>query len=493
MGKFNRHTIFSRLLASAFPIFAYLPPDEFKKFMMFFDAIVVAAFFLIGSYLTYDLANPYCYPLSMYAVFLPLFVIMWMSLLYFLGMYRTFKTKQISEILFIIVKAVIIGAVFWSIFMYVFEMHYVRKVFIIFTYSLTTISLTVEKLMLMFFLRYQDKKGISYRRILVVGTGERACSFIDKINKNPEWGIKVVGIIDENEKVSSTIKDTKIIGSLNNIAKIIEETVVDEVVFILPRRWLTMLEEYILICEKVGVKASIAADLFTPSVTKLRVKELYDMPFLIVDTMPYNVWHLFIKRTLDVLGSFSMLLLSFPFLLISAILIKLTSHGPVIFKQKRLGLNGRIFTLYKLRTMVVGAEHMLNKIKDVTETDGPVFHSRRDPRVTPIGRFLRMTSLDELPQLFNVLIGEMSFIGPRPPLPEEAKQYERWQRRRLSLRPGIVCTWQVTKRFQPGFAEWVKMDLDYIDNWSLMLDFKILLKTLPAILKGWRYWSSKKS
>lgn len=486
----EERTRFSRFLAT-FPFLGYLAPHEFKKFMLLFDIFIIIGSFLIAIIIRniYRDTPDVWYG---YFVFFPQYLAIWLGILYFLGIYKSFKAKKTYEILLILFKSILFGYVFWTVYMHIFKVDYFNIRFIIFTFFLTAVSISIEKLAFISLFRYQAKKGINFRRILIIGSGERAKHFIDLNNKNAEWNIEIVGILDEEDRVGTVIGDNKVVGSLNDIAKIIEENVVDEVFFIIPRKWLSRVEDYIMLCEKIGIRVSIAADFFTPLITKLKTTELYGLPFLTIDTTLYNVWHLYIKRIFDISISLIVLIVNLPVFLIVAIAIKLTSPGPVLFKQKRLGLHGRIFTLYKFRTMIEGADRMLDEVKHLSESRGPVFHSRKDPRITPIGRFLRMASLDELPQLLNVIKGDMSIIGPRPPLPEETKQYEKWQKRRLSLRPGIVCTWQVTKRFQPDFGEWMQMDLDYIDNWSLALDFKVFLKIIPAILRGFRFWLSKK-
>ncbi|MBI4707254.1 MAG: sugar transferase [Candidatus Omnitrophica bacterium] len=431
------------------------------------------------------------FPIRTFISILPMLCIVWGWLLYHFKMYESIRKRRILDILFIVFKVSFLGVIILGSYLYVVGIYNVK---LLFNFTLiSAVLIIMEKIALMYLFVYLRKIQIHFRNIIVVGTGKRAQNFIDLLNRNAEWSIRIVGLVDEKETVGTEVMNTKVIGSLNDLATILKENVIDEVVFILPRNWLSRLEDYVKICESVGVRVSIAVDFFTFSFAKLKTIDIHGMPFLSMDTMPYNVWHLFVKRLCDIFISLIVLMLIMPLLIICALVIKLTSQGPVIFKQRRLGLNGRIFTLYKFRTMVEGAEKMLNEVKKLSETEGPVFHSRNDPRVTSVGRFLRMTSLDELPQLINVLIGDMSLIGPRPPLPEEAEAYERWQRRRLSLRPGIVCTWQVTRRFNPDFRDWVQMDLDYIDNWSLSLDLKILLRTLPAIIKGWKYWRSGNS
>jgi exopolysaccharide biosynthesis polyprenyl glycosylphosphotransferase len=203
---------------------------------------------------------------------------------------------------------------------------------------------------------------------------------------------------------------------------------------------------------------------------------------LTLSSSPQDPVSLILKRAMDIAVSLVALIAALPlFILPAMILIKWTSPGPVVFRQKRVGRNGRLFTLYKLRTMHVDAEKMKDSLQAQNEVDGPAFKIRNDPRVTPVGAVLRKLSIDELPQLWNVLRGDMSLVGPRPPLPAEVERYERWQRRRLSMRPGITCIWQVSGRSDVAFHRWMEMDLEYIDNWSLGLDLKILLQTIPSV------------
>jgi exopolysaccharide biosynthesis polyprenyl glycosylphosphotransferase len=205
---------------------------------------------------------------------------------------------------------------------------------------------------------------------------------------------------------------------------------------------------------------------------------------LTLSSTPRKGFELFVKAVIDRGVAIVGLILLAPFFALLALLIKLESRGPVFFQQQRSGLNGRVFTLYKFRSMVCDAEARKAELEQSNEMDGPVFKMAKDPRITRIGAFLRRTSLDELPQLINVARGEMSLVGPRPPLPQEVQAYEPWQRRRLSMKPGLTCIWQVSGRNNINFEQWMKMDLEYIDRWSLWFDFQLLLKTLPAVFMG---------
>jgi exopolysaccharide biosynthesis polyprenyl glycosylphosphotransferase len=237
--------------------------------------------------------------------------------------------------------------------------------------------------------------------------------------------------------------------------------------------------------QELGIRTRFAMDLFPHVRARVQLEELDGMPLLTFSTTPTSHLQLMAKRVLDVGLSGLLLGLGLPLVVLIGAAIKLTSGGgSVLFRQTRCGLNGRIFTLYKFRTMVRDAEARRRDLQHLNEMRGPAFKLRRDPRVTRLGRLLRKFSLDELPQLWNVLRGDMSLVGPRPPIPEEVAQYERWQRRRLSMKPGLTCLWQISGRNEVDFDRWMQLDLEYIDSWSPMLDLKILMKTIPVVLSG---------
>ena len=229
----------------------------------------------------------------------------------------------------------------------------------------------------------------------------------------------------------------------------------------------------------------MAVNFFPHMIAKVHLEDLHGIPLLTFSTVPFNEFLLFIKRTLDILISGAIILSLAPLFMIISLLIKISSPGTVFFKQFRVGRNGRHFTLYKFRSMVFDAEEKKKELENLNEMNGPVFKIKNDPRVTSIGRWLRKTSLDEIPQFWNVFIGEMSLVGPRPPLPEEVTHYKRWQKRKLSMKPGITCLWQISGRNNNSdFDDWMKLDLKYIDNWSLKLDMQIFLRTILVVLWG---------
>ncbi len=326
------------------------------------------------------------------------------------------------------------------------------------------------------------------RHVLIVGTSEKAARVAEVLEQAHQWGYKLVGIVQEpNGHANPGVIDPRLreypgIGT-EELGEVLRNHIVDEVIFVVAKEALARLEEVFLICEEEGIKTRVMLSFFPHVTSKIYLEALQDLPLLTFSTTPENEYLLFIKNILDVfLASVALAVLS-PLLLIIALLIKLTSRGAVIFKQVRCGLGGRKFVMYKFRSMILEAEEVRGQLNHLNEMSGPVFKLRNDPRCTLLGKWLRRFSIDELPQLVNILKGDMSFVGPRPPIPEEVEHYERWQRRRLRMKPGLTCLWQVQGR-DTDFSEWMKLDLQYIDTWSLLLDFKICLKTIPIVLLG---------
>jgi exopolysaccharide biosynthesis polyprenyl glycosylphosphotransferase len=305
------------------------------------------------------------------------------------------------------------------------------------------------------------------RHVAVIGDGESAMEFARMMRNHAEWGLSPIGVFPE--------KDAR---------AVLENGGIDDMIFIVDRQRLDSCEDVFLLCEEQGVTVRVVLKLFPHSIARIGFHELDGYPLLTFSTTPSNEFLLFVRRVLDVAISLVLLVPASIAIGLAAVAIKLSSPGPVFFRQTRCGLHGRPFTMHKLRSMINDAEQRRVELESINEMDGPVFKSSRDPRITNVGRILRRFSIDEFPQLFNVVRGEMSLVGPRPPLRAEVERYERWQRRRLSMKPGITCLWQVSGRNQIGFDEWMRLDLNYIDNWSLLLDLKILLKTVPVVLLG---------
>jgi exopolysaccharide biosynthesis polyprenyl glycosylphosphotransferase len=315
--------------------------------------------------------------------------------------------------------------------------------------------------------KFTKHGALDTRYVAVIGAGQAAREFARTIENHREWGLRLLGIFDTRD-----------------VRTLLQGGGVDELIMVADGEAPEDFTEVLGLCEELGVTARIVLNFFPHSIARMEFHELEGFPLLSFSTTPTNEVLLFVRRILDIVLTSALVLITLPIMAVAAILIKLTSPGPVLFKQERCGLNGRPFIMYKFRSMIDNAEQVRFEFEALNEMDGPVFKSSRDPRVTSVGRIIRRFSIDELPQLFNVLKGDMSLVGPRPPLQQEVLRYERWQRRRLSMKPGITCLWQISGRNQVSFQDWMKLDLTYIDNWSLLLDLKILLKTVPVVLLG---------
>ncbi len=455
-----------------------------KRLMLTLDLFVICITFFVGFLLKNNFEEFFKDPMK-YMVVLPVLLVIWGGLLSYFGLYESFRTKQITDVLLIVTEAGLFGWAFFSGFLYATKFHSISRLHIFYSFIFAMLLISIEKIILIRYFKYQQKKGIDIRNILIVGTGKRAQRFINSINRNIEWGIKIIGLIDNEVTKGSVICGHPVIGDLKDVNQLIHTYVIDEVVFVVPRSWLGMIEETMYICETEGMQVSVAVDLFELRISKAKQTYLDGFPMLRFENTPDKLMSLFIKRLFDLVISGTALVLLSPVLAITAIAVKTTSKGCVFFRQYRSSLHGRKFTLYKFRTMVEDAEAMLKDLLVFNEMQGPVFKIKNDPRITMVGKFLRKFSIDELPQLWNVFKGDMSLVGPRPPIPSEVERYEPWQRRRLSMPPGITCLWQVNGRNKiVDFEEWMRLDLEYIDNWSLWLDFKILLKTFPTVLLG---------
>ncbi|MFH0926818.1 MAG: sugar transferase [bacterium] len=468
--------------------------DFIRNLTILFDSILIYCAFFTAYLLKKKL--DLSYPLNIHTLSLKvsfdrylwlLLIIhpLWIGLFYFHGLYKPFRIKGYLEIFWIILKSNFFGTLLFGSIVFILRLTYVSRLFIFIFSIINLLFFGMEKFTLRKLLHYIRKKGYNYRNVLLVGTGNRAEQFISILKEHAEWGLKIEGIIDIDYSMQGRkIADFEVIGTLDDISDILCTRVIDEVVFVIPRLWLNKIESIIKYCELQGIKVSIAVDLFNLKIAKCKSTDLHGFPLVSFETTNYEEWELFIKRCFDVAISLFGLIILFPLLTIVAILIKLTSPGPIFFKQVRSTLKGRKFFIYKFRSMYINAEEGLKDLVSMNEMSGPVFKIKNDPRATFLGRILRKTSMDELPQLINVLIGDMSIVGPRPPIPEEVEKYEPWHRRRLSIKPGITCLWQVMGRNKIGFEKWMELDMQYIDNWSLWLDFKILLKTIQVVLFG---------
>ena len=323
------------------------------------------------------------------------------------------------------------------------------------------------------------------RRVIIVGTGPRGIAAAERLRAAGQSAYEVVGFVETADWSNGHHLAMRTLGTLNDLENILMRQAIDEVFVALPvkSRYHHILEA-IQVCERAGIPAKYQADIFHSALARPEYDAPQGSPIVTLHVAP-NDSRLLLKRAIDLTGGGLALIVLAPVMIAIAIVIKVTTRGPVLFGQDRYGLNKRVFRMYKFRTMVVGADCLQDELEDRNEMDGPVFKIRNDPRVTRFGRFLRRTSLDELPQLFQVMTGHMSLVGPRPlPVRDVARFARASDMRRFSVRPGLTCLWQISGRNNIGFEEWIRLDLVYIDAWSLLLDLRILLRTIPAVLRG---------
>lgn len=332
------------------------------------------------------------------------------------------------------------------------------------------------------------KRGRNLHHVLVLGTNERAIDFARRVESIPERGYRLLGLVDDDWSGMEKFKESgfPFACGYEDLPEFLRRNVVDEIAIFLPlRSFYERSAEVVQLAKHHGILVRLDTDVFDLKFARQGTEAPGDDPQIIASSNDIDGWQLLMKRILDFAGSLVLLILLSPLFLIVAIAIKLTSPGTVFFAQRRVGLNKRQFTMYKFRTMVPAAESIQEQLAHLNEMTGPVFKIKNDPRITPLGRILRRTSIDELPQLFNVLKGEMSLVGPRAIPVRDYQFFSRdWQRRRFSVPPGITCLWQVCGRNTIPFEQWMTLDMQYIDRWSFWLDLKILALTIPAVFKG---------
>ncbi len=322
------------------------------------------------------------------------------------------------------------------------------------------------------------------QNILIIGTGENGQKTADAILDAPESRSALKGFMDFNNKGLWSYRDIPRIGHPDELANIIANSQIDLIICALESDEISSAHKIFTVADEMGTPISFVPTFKSSPNVKVKPAFINSLPMILYRSVEDNLLKIYAKSFVDKIGAVVGIILFSPIMLATAIAIKIEDGGPILFNQIRSGINGKQFSLLKFRTMCIDAESKKAELEKLNEMSGPVFKITNDPRVTKVGHILRKTSMDELPQFFNVLFGEMSIVGPRPPLPKEVAQYENWQHRRLSVKPGVTCTWQVNGRNNIDFDDWMKLDLEYIDNWSLWNDTKIIAKTIPAVMKG---------
>jgi exopolysaccharide biosynthesis polyprenyl glycosylphosphotransferase len=411
----------------------------------------------------------------------------WHWIFNFIGLYQSRRLSSQSDEMKDVLKASTLATALLALLSVTFRLRAATPEAVAIFWLISTPTLLLSRLALRAFLRALRERGRNLRLILIVGTNDRALAFARGIQSRPELGYRLGGFVDEEWIARNPVDGVRpaLVSNFDGFQAFLRTHVVDEVLVALPlKSFYSRSSRIVALCKEQGIVVRVLSDLFNNG-GAARVDEFESNPVVTLNASRFDGWPAILKRAIDIYVSASVLTLLAPLFVLVAVLIKLDSHGPALFAQSRVGLNKRRFPMYKFRTMVVNAEKLQAQLESRNEVSGPVFKIKDDPRITRVGRFLRKTSIDELPQLFNVLKGDMSLVGPRPLPVRDYEGFDQdWQRRRFSVRPGVTCLWQISGRSSIGFNDWMDLDMRYIDHWSLWLDVKILARTIPAVMKG---------
>lgn len=427
------------------------------------------------------------YPFSVYLPIFAAIVLLIPLLGYLLRAYQHVELKRPRDIATDAMKMAGLGLLALFTALFLFQSQYVSRGLLLVFACLQFVLLAGSRWTLLAAGAWLRTRPENRRHFVIVGTSQSAADLAALLEQGANLGLELLAFAcvgGEPGAAPATLRRQYPVMPVEKLPQLLHSHVVDEVLFAVNREDLPGLESLMQQCEQEGIHMRMHLDFLPQGFNHIFVENLGQIPLLTFASSPQNDFALAFKRLVDVVVAAAALAVLFPLFLLLAALIKLTSRGPIFYRQTRCGLGGRRFQLLKFRSMVDNADQMLSHLEQFNELDGPAFKMRNDPRCTRVGRWMRVLSLDELPQLWNVLLGHMSLVGPRPPLPDEVDQYQPWQRRRLRMRPGMTCLWALEGRSQLRFDHWVRLDLLYIDNWSVWLDFKILLKTIPAVLSG---------
>jgi exopolysaccharide biosynthesis polyprenyl glycosylphosphotransferase len=412
------------------------------------------------------------------------FVGLWIALLWLHGLYRGRTSWTIrGEAVEILQASLSLVAITLSA-LFLFKLPDVSRLFLLYVFPSLAVCALAVRVATRRILVLMRERGRNVRYMLVVGANPRAKAFADLVEAHTELGLVVIGHLRANGSDNGVELGRPLLGSVEDLESVLHSRIVDEVAICLPFAMEALIEQAARLCEQEGKVVRIPAAPVERVLTLGRLEDIDGLGVYSLANGPDRVFSLLVKRILDIAASAGLMVVLSPVFLLVGVAIKLDSKGPVFYRQERVGLHGRTFKMVKLRSMCQDADEQLEQLREKNEINGHAFKVEHDPRVTRVGRFLRRCSLDELPQLWNVLRGQMSLVGPRPPLPYEVERYDIWHRRRLSMKPGMTGLWQVGARRSPEFDRWVEKDLEYIDSWSLWLDVKIIARTVPSMLGG---------
>jgi exopolysaccharide biosynthesis polyprenyl glycosylphosphotransferase len=456
------------------------------------DVVLINAAFALAYFIRYRLqwfraVDPaFDQPFQAYVPFAIVLTLLLLITFHLEGVYRSRRGSSFFDELYAIINGTTNGIVIMVVIVFLYQPLVYSRLLFFYAGVLIIAVLGFSRLVKRQIMGHLRRRGIGTYRTLIVGAGELGRAVMMNIVAHPEYGYDVVGFVDDDPAKGSTdIGRFKALGAIENLARVIKDMKVSEAIITLPWQYHRKILSIMAQCEQQKAQARIVPDLFQMTLSRMRVDDMGGIPMISLQKVPIGEWSRMMKRAVDFTFALVGLIFLAPLMGFVAIAIKLDSPGPVLFRQTRVGKGGQPFVLYKFRSMRHGAEEQVEELTDLNEAMGPIFKIRDDPRCTWLGKFLRRTSLDELPQLYNVLRGEMSLIGPRPPIPAEVEQYQEWHKRRLEVSPGITGLWQVSGRSNLTFDEMALLDIFYVEEWSPALDIKIFLKTIPTVI-FWR-------
>ena len=431
---------------------------------------------------------PGIFPFGHYLPLMVAFLLAWAVVGYASGFYRDLEMSGPIQLVLNLLNqlAIVLVIIYAGLYLFRFIFIDISRTYVLLIGVVDFVLLVVGRYLSYNGIAWMRKRLGRYHYFLIVGCGTRAREMATLIEETRGMGLRLVGFVDPNSE-GSMLGDRfghYDVFPPSELEQVLQDKVIDEVVFAVNMQELARLEPLMEHCANVGVKIRMQLEFLPEAYSRIYLENFHDVPLLSLSSAPESELLLFFKRVFDVVVAASSLVVLSPLMLAIAAAIRITSPGEVLFRQTRCGLGGRRFTLYKFRSMVNNAEQLRAELHQLNELDGHAFKISDDPRITPVGRLLRRFSLDELPQFWNILRGDMSFVGPRPAIPDEVEKYEPWQRRRLRMRPGLTCIWVIEGRSNIEFHRWIQLDLAYIDNWSLWLDAKIFLRTIPIVISG---------
>ena len=386
----------------------------------------------------------------------------------------------------IVLKVCVSGFLISIASIYFLNMNEIPKIILMVFFVVSIFLFAIEKTILFYLASYVRKKGRNRKKVILIGTGTRAANFIKVVKSNFNWGLDILGVLTGDlEKIGKEVEGIKVLDHYNNLPNTLKTINPEEIVITISTKRFNQIRDVLEICEREGVSVRLNSDFLGRITKNVTVDNVFGLNIISFKMVRQSEAELFVKRLIDIVGSLSALIVFSPFMIFAAIGILVSDGFPIFYTFVGYGLNKKPIKIIKFRTMVKNSEEIKEKLLKYNEMEGPVFKIKNDPRIIRFGRWLRKFSIDETPQLFCVLKGDLSLVGPRQAMKEELENYESWQRRRLSVKPGLTCLWQVNGRNKiRNFNDWTKLDLEYIDNWSIWLDIRIILKTIPVVLFG---------